>query len=112
MEKLAGDRRIERVIVDPSAASFKETIRRHGRFPVWDADNRVLDGIRLTAALLKSGRILIHRSCKGLISEMGQYVWDTDAKEDAVIKKFDHSEDQLRYFCSTIMEREVRGSEI
>ena len=112
LEKLAGDRRIERVIVDPSAASFKETIQRHGRFPVWDADNRVLDGIRLTAALLKSGRILIHRSCKGLISEMGQYVWDTDAKEDAVIKEFDHSEDQLRYFCATIMEREVRGNGI
>ena len=79
---------------------------------MWDADNRVLDGIRLTAALLKSGRILIHRSCKGLISEMGQYVWDTDAKEDAVIKEFDHSEDQLRYFCATIMEREVRGNGI
>ena len=112
LEKLAGDRRIERVIVDPSAASFKETVRRHGRFPVWDADNRVLDGIRLTAALLKSGRILIHRSCKGLISEMGQYVWDTEAKEDAVIKEFDHSEDQLRYFCATIMEREVRANGI
>ena len=43
---------------------------------------------------------------------MGQYVWDTDAKEDAVIKEFDHSEDQLRYFCATIMEREVRGNGI
>ena len=110
LEKLAGDRRIKRVVVDPSAASSKETIRRHGRFPVWDADNSVLDGIRLTAALLKSGRILIHRSCKGLISEMGQYMWDTEAEEDAVIKEFDHAEDQLRYFCATIMEREVRAS--
>lgn len=32
LEKLAGDLEIEHVIVDPSAASFIETIRRHGRF--------------------------------------------------------------------------------
>lgn len=109
LEKLAGDKRIERVIVDPSAASFKQTIRRHGKFPVWDADNSVLDGIRLTASLLQAGRIRIHRSCKGVISEMGQYRWDVDAPEDAVIKEFDHGMDMMRYFCSTVMEREVRA---
>lgn len=112
IEKLAGDRPVERIIVDPSAASFKQTIRRHGKFPVWDADNSVLDGIRLTATLLQADRIKVHRSCKGLISEMGQYMWDKDAKEDAVIKEFDHAADQMRYFCSTIMEREVRASGI
>lgn len=32
LEKLAGDRYIERVIIDPSAASFKATIKRHGKF--------------------------------------------------------------------------------
>lgn len=112
LEKLAGDKRIERVIVDPSAASFKQTIRRHGKFPVWDADNSVLDGIRLTASLLQAGRIRIHRSCKGLLSEIGQYRWDTEAQEDAVIKEFDHAMDQMRYFCSTVMEREVRSVSI
>lgn len=112
LERLSGDRRIERVIVDPSAASFKETVRRHGKFAVWDADNSVLDGIRLTASLLNADRILIHRSCKGILSEFGQYRWDMDALEDAVIKEFDHGMDQLRYFCATIMEREVRGNGI
>ncbi|MCI8714333.1 MAG: PBSX family phage terminase large subunit [Oscillospiraceae bacterium] len=112
LEKLAGDRRIERVVVDPSAASFKETVRRHKRFAVWGADNSVLDGIRLTASLLNAGRILIHQSCKGILSEFGQYRWDMDAPEDAVIKEFDHGMDQLRYFCATIMEREVRGNGI
>lgn len=112
LEKLSGDRRIERVIVDPSAASFKETVRRHGKFAVWNADNSVLDGIRLTASLLSAGRILIHRSCKGILSEFGQYRWDMDALEDAVIEEFDHGMDQMRYFCSTIMEREVRGNGI
>lgn len=112
LERLSGDRRIERVIVDPSAASFKETVRRHGKFAVWDADNSVLDGIRLTASLLNAGRILIHRSCKGILLEFGQYRWDMDALEDAVIKEFDHGMDQMRYFCATIMEREVRGNGI
>lgn len=112
IEKLAGERNIERVIVDPSAASFKETIRRHKKFSVWDADNSVLDGIRLTATLLQAGRIKIHRSCKGLLSEMTQYRWDEDAGEDKVIKENDHAADMLRYFCATIMEREVRGKGI
>lgn len=112
IEWLAGDRRIERVIVDPSAASFKEAIRRHGKFAVWPADNSVLDGIRLTASLLNAGRILIHRSCKGILSEFGQYRWNMDAPEDAVLKEFDHGMDQMRYFCTTIMEREVRGKGI
>lgn len=110
IELLAGEHKIERIVVDPSAASFKACIRRHGRFPVWDANNAVIDGIRLTGTLLQAGRIKIHRSCKGIISEFGQYRWDTDAPEDAVIKEFDHAMDQLRYLCNTVMEREVRTS--
>lgn len=112
LEELAEGYKIEVVVVDPSAASFKATIRRHGKFAVWDADNGVLDGIRLTASLLSAGRILIHRSCKGILSEFGQYRWDMDAPEDAVIKEFDHGMDQMRYFCATVMEREVRGNGI
>ncbi len=109
---LAGDRKIERVIVDPSAASFKETIRRHGRFAVWDADNSVLDGIRLTASLLQAGRILIHKDCRGFLSEVSAYRWDTESLEDAVVKEADHAMDDTRYFCATIMEREVRSAGI
>ena len=111
LEKLAGDRKIERVVIDPSAASFKETIRRHGRFAVWDADNSVVDGIRLTASLLQAGHILIHRSCKGFLSEIAAYRWDMEEPEDAVIKEMDHAMDDTRYFCNTIMEREIRGEQ-
>lgn len=109
LSELAGDHKIERVVVDPSAASFKETIRRHGDFAVWDANNNVLDGVRLTGTLLKAGRIRIHRGCKDCIREFGEYIWDTGAEEDAVIKANDHAMDDMRYFCSTIMVREVRG---
>ena len=85
------------------------TPRSHGRFAVWDADNRVLDGIRLTGTLLQAGRLKIHRSCNGFLSEIAQYRWDTDALEDTVIKEFDHAMDQTRYFCATVMAREVRA---
>lgn len=110
LEALTEGRIIKRVIVDPSAASFKETIMRHGEFAVWDAENSVLSGIRLTGTLLKAGRIKIHKSCVDCIREFGMYVWDTDATEDAVIKENDHAMDDLRYFCATIMAREVRWS--
>ena len=108
IEQLAGEHKIERVIVDPSAASFKATIRRHGKFAVWDANNSVLDGIRLTGTLLQAGRLKFHRSCEGIISEMEQYRWDVESPEDAVIKENDHACDGTRYFVATIMSREVR----
>lgn len=108
IEKLAGDRKIERIIVDPSAASFKACIRRHNKFSAWNANNDVIDGIRFTGALLKAGRLKFHRSCKGIIGEFGQYRWDTEEVEDAVIKEFDHAMDGMRYFCNTVMSREVR----
>ncbi len=112
LEMLTEGHTIERVVVDPSAASFKETIRRHGKFAVWDANNSVLDGIRLTGTLLKAGHIKIHRSCQDCIDEFGMYSWDTEAPEDAVIKENDHAMDDTRYFVATIMAREVRGKEI
>ena len=39
--RFVGDAPIQRIIIDPSAASFKECIRRHGRFRISDADNAV-----------------------------------------------------------------------
>lgn len=109
IEKLADGHRIERIIIDPSAASMKETIRRHGKFAVWDANNSVIDGIRFTGTLLSAGKIKIHSSCDGILSEMESYRWDTDAAEDAVIKENDHGCDMMRYLCYTVMSREVRA---
>lgn len=108
LEKFSAGYKVERIIVDPSAASFKECIRRHGKYAVWDANNSVLDGIRLTATLLQAGRIKIHVSCENTIAEFAAYRWDDKSVEDAVIKENDHSMDQMRYFCQTIMRREIR----
>lgn len=102
LEAFAGETRVELVLVDPSAASFKECIRRHGRFHVMDADNRVMDGIRFTGAMLSAGRIKIHSSCVNTIREFGVYQWAEKKTEDAVVKENDHSMDQMRYLCQTL----------
>lgn len=95
------------VIVDPSAASFIAALKRRG-LRVRQADNAVLDGIRRTAAYLKSGNIKIHRSCVDTIREFGLYRWDEKQTEDKVIKENDHAMDDVRYFCNSVMRRKVR----
>lgn len=80
---------IKRIIVDPSAASFKATLRKRG-YSVQDANNDVIDGIRNVSTFLKCGNIKIHRSCADCIAEFGLYRWDEKATKDAVVKENDH----------------------
>lgn len=109
LEQFAEGYKIERVVLDPSAASFAECIRRHGKFNVWKANNAVIDGIRFTGACIKSGAVQFHESCTNTFREFGLYSWDKDAPEDKVIKENDHCLDQLRYFCMTVLRREIRA---
>lgn len=111
LEKLAGDLPIRRVIVDPSAASFIACIRKHRRFKVQGAENDVLNGIRTTSELLKSGKLLVHRSCKDAIREFGLYRWDERSTEDKVIKENDHAMDEIRYFAQTIARKKIGRAE-
>ena len=60
LEKLCGNRKIERVIVDPSAASFIACIRRHGRYWVEPAKNGVLEGIQLLEGLPFVSSVLLN----------------------------------------------------
>ena len=96
------------VIVDPSAASFIEVIKRHGKFKVRKAVNDVLPGIATTARYLRSGALKIHRSCKDAIREFGLYRWDEKSTEDRPIKENDHAMDDTRYFAMTVLRRKVR----
>lgn len=107
LEKLAGDKDIHAVIVDPSAASFIATIRRHGRFSVRKAKNDVLLGIRITATLLKAGIIRIGANCKDAIREFGLYRWEEKGEVDKPVKENDHAMDDIRYFCATVMRRDT-----
>ena len=106
---LAGGRRIEAVIVDPSAASFIECIRREGRFTVIPAQNDVIDGIRRVSDCLKEQKILFSPECKDTIREFGLYRWEENAVKDAVRKENDHAMDDIRYFVSTVVSHEDEG---
>ena len=109
LAKLAGNRPVRAVIADPSAASFCETLRRRG-WRVQKADNQVLSGIRLTARLLKSGKIVICHGCADAIREFSLYRWDDRAQgQDQVRKEHDHAMDEIRYFAATVAGRETRG---
>ncbi len=103
LEALAGDRRISAVIIDPSAASFAECIRRHGTYRVQKAKNDVLDGIRRVQEAFRQGRLRISPDCRNTLREFSLYRWDESAGSDRVKKENDHAMDDLRYFVSTVL---------
>ena len=109
LAKLVGNREVTAVIVDPSAASFIEVLRRKG-WRVRKADNDVLSGIRLTSDALKEGRIVICEGCADCIREMEEYVWDlSNGAKDRVKKEHDHAMDDMRYFVSTVLGKKESG---
>ncbi|MEG1426864.1 MAG: PBSX family phage terminase large subunit, partial [Oscillospiraceae bacterium] len=95
---LVGGLPIGKVIVDPSAASFMECIRRHRRFRVVAASNKVLDGIREVASHLQQGDLLFCDGCQDAIREFSLYRWDEKAGDDRPMKTDDHAMDDIRYF--------------
>ncbi len=104
LERLCRGVNVSRVVVDPSALSLIQLIRKKGRFRVTPAKNDVLTGIRQTAAALQTGRVRIDRRCKHAIREFGLYRWDEDTDQDRVLKENDHAMDDIRYFVSTVVE--------
>lgn len=109
LEQLAGGRPIRAVVADPSAASFIETLRRRG-WRVRRAENEVLSGIRLTAQLLKTGKMVICRGCEDAIREFALYRWEEQGDgQDRVKKEHDHAMDEIRYFAATVAGREGDG---
>ena len=95
--------------MDPSAASFLACIRRHGRFRVLPADNRVKEGIQLVSEALLAGRILFSPQCADTIREFSLYRWDEGARQDKPVKEFDHAMDDIRYFAMAAMQEGESG---
>jgi PBSX family phage terminase large subunit len=105
LQDFIGDKKIEAVIIDPSAASFIALLRKR-KIKIIKAKNDVLDGIRFVGTLLNLGEIFFLRRCKNTIKEFGSYIWDAKAcerGEDKPIKQHDHAMDAVRYFCFTII---------
>ena len=103
--ELAGGREIRKIVVDPSAASFIEVIRRHGKYAVTPAKNQVINGIRQTSTALKDGVIRICRNCEDAVREFGLYRWESDGK-DSPLKENDHAMDDIRYFVATVLNED------
>jgi phage terminase large subunit len=107
--QLADGRKITAVIVDPSAASFIQLLRRQG-WPVRQAKNDVISGIRATAQMLKSGKIVICDTCADCLREIEEYVWDLrGGAADRVKKENDHAMDDMRYFVATVLAGSSEG---
>jgi len=90
---------IKALYIDPSAAAFKEELRRFGIRPI-DANNNVLDGIQIMTSEMAKGSFVVCSECKNSIKEIESYVWDPRAAEkgiDAPLKKNDHAIDAIRY---------------
>lgn len=100
-----GGRKIEAIVIDPSAASFIALLRERG-YRIKKARNDVLDGIRYVGMLLNTGKIMFSKKCENTIKEFGSYIWDAKAcerGEDKPIKQHDHAMDAVRYFAFTII---------
>ncbi len=108
LKNLIGERVVSKVVVDPSAASFMEVIRRHGELVVVPAKNAVLDGIRQTGTALKEGKIRICKGCTDSIREFGLYRW-SEGGGDAPVKENDHAMDDIRYFVCSVVNEEADG---
>jgi hypothetical protein len=92
-----------RVYIDPSAAAFKEELRRRNLHPI-DSDNDVDRGVQIVGSEIQAGNLVICESCPNLIREIQGYVWDSKAAKkgwDEPLKVNDHAVDALRYGIAT-----------
>lgn len=103
--RLLDGRRPEVVVVDPSAASFIEALRRTG-LRVQKADNDVLWGIRVTAGMLKEKKLILCSNCADCLREMELYCWEEGAARDVPRKEHDHAMDEMRYFAAYLARQE------
>ena len=95
---------VDAIYIDPSAASFKQELRRNGVQNIRDAVNDVLPGIRYQGQLLTNGTYKICSNCINTIKEYTNYVWDSKASqrgEDKPVKQNDHTKDAERYALYT-----------
>jgi PBSX family phage terminase large subunit len=91
---------ISAIYVDPSAASFKAEMRNAGISNIYDAQNDVMNGIRLVTEHLANGTMKICQCARNVIHEFSNYVWDLQAAQKGVekpLKTNDHSMDAIRY---------------
>ena len=100
---------IQGIVIDPSAAAMKATIKKYGQFSIIDGNNDVNNGIQEVSKYINLGMLQIHKNCTETKKEFETYAWDDEAVEDTVIKESDHHMDLIRYFIYTIARKYNRG---
>jgi PBSX family phage terminase large subunit len=104
LARFIGPKKDAKVIVDPSAGSFKAEMLKRGIWYV-DADNEVNEGIRITSMVLNQRLIRFCRQeAAKTIQQMQTYAWDAKAAqrgEEKPLKVHDHCPDALRYFAKS-----------
>jgi hypothetical protein len=102
--KFIGPQRNAKVIIDPSAASFKAEMTKRGIWYV-DAENDVNEGVRIVSMVLNQRKVRFCRQAvPNTIQEMQTYAWDNKAAlrgEERPLKMHDHGPDAFRYFAMT-----------
>ena len=100
---------LERVIVDPSAASFIKQLKDDFVDNVRQADNDILNGIRRTGTAFQQKRLFLLKKCHDTIKELTGLCWDIKAQQlgiDKPIDGNDHGPDALRYFVNHVIAHE------
>ncbi|OZC55071.1 hypothetical protein CH289_07705 [Rhodococcus sp. RS1C4] len=90
---------VEGIFVDPSALSIKLELTERNH-TIYNASNKVKEGIRTIGSLLLSGHLYFSSLCPKLVAEIPDYVWDPKAAEkgeDKPIKIDDDFLDAARY---------------
>lgn len=103
LKEFIGWKNMSAIYIDPAAASLKIALRQ-ADFPVVDAKNDVLLGIKICSKFVANLNLVVHRSCNTLLEHIQSYAWDAkaaDRGEDKPVKKNDHILDALRYACAT-----------
>lgn len=90
----------ERIMLDPSAATLREDMRRHN-LPAEEANNDVPGGLMVCQKYVCCDgggipRMTVAPHCRNFIAEIESYVWATGAKEKPK-KESDHLMDAWRY---------------
>ncbi|WDF83622.1 PBSX family phage terminase large subunit [Lacticaseibacillus pabuli] len=104
------DKKSVRIILDPSAKSFRTELRQRG-FSTRHARNNVLDGIREMMTLMSNGVMYWSKKCVNTFKEFNSYMWDekaADRGEDKPIKQNDHAMDRDRYMAEMVIVPRMR----
>ena len=98
--------RVNKWVVDPSAADFKVQVKHAKRMGIttgglYNGNNTVAFGIQNVSFYFAQAKLFISPRCKVLLREIDSYVWDESPaarNEDKPVKANDHGPDALRYW--------------